>query len=420
MKVAGLTTLGGVMLDVLGRKRPIVPARLGHPLGILVLLLALVTVVAALCHPTEESLRETVRFVTIVAFFFVTVHLVDTPARLRQALTAWIVVATGVAIYALLQRSFGATVGSEDWQPLAGTVIDVGEEEIGVMRRAAGPFTHPVWLALYLSTALPLTLVRCWTARRDALRLAWLTAAGVQIAAILATYSRMGYLAVVLGIALLLLRRRGGPLLLGLTLALALATAPLWPAALTLRIASIFEYTRSSSSITRIGQQLVGWWMFRDNWTTGVGPGNFERSVDQYADRVSDTLRIERIGAHNMYVQVLAELGAQGVVLIVLLLFVGWRSAERSRCRARDPAQMLLYEAMSVSIVVFAFSAVLVHATYQKEWWFLLALVAAGSWLARTNSAVPEPKTAGRARTAARRSPGWQAATAAAAWRSPR
>jgi len=381
MKLAGVATLGGLVWDTLARRKPIVLARLLHPLSILTLLLAGATLLATLAHPTQDSFRECVRFFTIVAFFLITVHLVNTPQRLWTAITVWILIATVVALYALVQRRYGATVGSEDWKPLAGTVIDVSEEEVGVMRRAAGPFTHPVWLALYLTIALPLTLVRCWITPRGWTKLAWTGAAILQVAGVVATYSRMGYLAVGGGAARLLVRRRGGPLLLSCLAGIALLTVPAWPDNLKTRIESIFDYTHSSSSVTRIGQQLVGWWMFRDHPATGVGPGNFEENVRYYADRVSDTLRIEAIAAHNMYVQALAELGLQGAVLLVVLLVVGWRAAERARRRAPNPAFALTYESMSVSVVVFATSAVLIHAAYQKEWWLLLALVAAGDWL---------------------------------------
>lgn len=397
MKLAGVGTLGGLFFDTFGRRRPIELSRLGHPLTVLVALLAAVTLFATLAHPTEESLRECVRFFTIVAFFVVIVHLVDTPERLWAALTAWVIVATLVAVYSLVQRKFGATVSSVEWEPTAGTIIDISEEEVGVMRRAAGPFTHPIWLALYLTLALPITLGHFWATRRPWLKLAWAGAALIQVAGVVVTYSRMGYLAVVLGAALLLLRRRGGPALLICLTLVGLATVPMWPDELKTRIVSIFEYRHSASSITRIGQQLVGWWMFRDHPFTGVGPGNFEHNVRYYADRVSDTLRIEEIAAHNMYIQVLAELGLQGVLLILALLWVAWRSAERGRRRTRDPILALAYESMGVSVIVLVFSAVLIHATYQKEWWFLLALVAAGDWIAARQARAPAPTSEPRA-----------------------
>jgi len=398
MKLAGLLTCAGLVLDFLCRRPRVDWGRMAHPLGVLVVLFAVAMIVSASVHPTEESFREAVRFVTIMLFFFVTLYVVNSPARMRLALTAWVAVGGVVALYSLLQWRYGATVGSEEWEPVAGTVIDVSEEQVGVMRRAAGPFTHPVWLALYLSVTMPLTLVRCWTARHPAARAGWAAVTVLQAAAILATYSRMGYLAMVLGVALLVVRRRGGTLLVALLASAVLLTTPAWPDDIKARVLSIFDYTKSSSSITRIGQQLAGWWMFQDHWVAGVGPGNFADTVARYADRVSDTLRIESIDAHNLYVQVLAELGLQGLVLIVLLLVLGWRAAERARRRAADPVQKLMFEAMSTSLVVFAASAVLIHATYQKEWWMLLALVAAGDRLtARAAAAKAEAPAVGRA-----------------------
>lgn len=395
MKLTGLLTCAGLFLDLLCRKPRVDWRRMFHPLGLLVALFAIAMIGSAIAHPTEASFREAVRFVTIVLFFFVTLYMVNSPQRMRLALTAWVTVGGAVALYSLWQWKYGATVGSEEWEPVAGTVIDVSEEQIGVMRRTAGPFTHPVWLALYLSVTMPLTLVRCWTARHTAARAGWAAVTLLQAAAIMATYSRMGYLAMVLGVALLIARRRGGVLLLALLASVALMSTPVWPEDIKARILSIFDYTKSSSSITRIGQQLAGWWMFQDHWVAGVGPGNFADTVARYADRVSDTLRIESIDAHNLYVQVLAELGLQGVIIIVLLLVLGWRAAERARRRSGDRVQRLMFEAMSTSIVVFTASAVLIHATYQKEWWLLLALIAAGDRItARAAAADAEAQAA--------------------------
>ncbi|NOT01378.1 MAG: hypothetical protein HOP29_12200 [Phycisphaerales bacterium] len=48
----------------------------------------------------------------------------------------------------------------------------------------------------------------------------------------------------------------------------------------------------------------------------------------------------------------------------------------------------LLYEGMAASVVIFAVSAGLVHAQYQKEWWLLLALISSGWWITRRQAAI--------------------------------
>lgn len=384
-KLGGLATVAAIIFDAWLRRRPVPFSRIANKTTLLVCLLATVTIIAAILHPSEESSKECIRFITIVLFYIVTIYLVNSPLRLHRVIQTWVLIATVVSAYSIYQRWFGGAITSEQWSATvrAVTVVDVSEESVGVMVRAAGTFSHPGWLALYLSLTIPLTLYLIWTVRRGLYKAFFCLTALTQAGAIMATFSRTGYVALALGVALFLIRRRRGPAVLLWAALLTIAVYPFWPANIRARVESILDYTKSSSSVTRLGQQLVGWWMFRDNMYTGVGPGNFEENVKTYIDRVPDKWRVEVVGAHNMYVEVLAELGVQGLVLMLLILLVGWRTAERARRTAPDPATALMHEVLSVSLAVFAFSAVLVHAQYQKEWWLLLALIAAGGGIAR-------------------------------------
>lgn len=381
-KISGLLTSAAVIFDTLLRRRPVTWRRLFNPLSLLVVLLAAVTAAGAILHPSEESFKETIRFLTIVVFFFVILHLTTNETRLRQIVVTWVITGTAVSVYSLVQRRFGATVGSEDWSPIAGTVIDVSEQEVGVMVRTAGTFTHPAWLALYLSLTIPLTLYLFWNAHRALHRFFWMVTAVLQGVAIVYTHARMGYMGMALGVVLFLVRRRGGPAIVLWTFLLTAATYPLWPTAFQTRVESILDYTASESSRTRVGQQLVGWWMFRDHPITGVGPGHFEENVKRYADRVPDRWRVEVIGAHNLYVEVLAELGVPGLVVWLFILVYAWRATGQLGRRAPTPSAALLDEALGTSLWVFAFSALFVHAQYQKEWWLLLAVITAARAIA--------------------------------------
>jgi O-antigen ligase len=103
---------------------------------------------------------------------------------------------------------------------------------------------------------------------------------------------------------------------------------------------------------------------------------------------------VEVIGAHNLYVEVLAELGVQGLVVLLLILVYAWRAAQQLRRRAPTPSTALLYEALGASLLVFAFSALFVHAQYQKEWWLLLAVITAARSIALVQPGRSEPGTA--------------------------
>ncbi len=389
-KLGGLATFAAIIVNILLQRGRLDFSRLFNRISLLLLAFGCTLIVATALHPSEESVKESIRFITIIMFYFATLHLVDSRERLRRVVVTWVVVGFAVSIYSLAQHQFGGTVSSIDWAPTAATVVDVGESEVGTMVRAAGSFTHPIWLALYLSLTFPLTLFLIWSTRAALGRTLWCLAAFAQAIAIMATYARMGYMAMAMGVLLFLIRRRGGPAVVLWALLLAVSTSPFWPTTFKSRVGSILDYTKSSSSVTRIGQQLVALWMFRDHMISGVGPGNFEENVRDYVDRVPDKWRIEVIGAHNMYAEVLAEMGLQGLILALVIIFIAWRAAERARKSARDPTYALMYEAMAISVIVFAFCAFLIHAQYQKEWWLLLALISAAHWQTKiTRQALP-------------------------------
>jgi O-antigen ligase len=108
------------------------------------------------------------------------------------------------------------------------------------------------------------------------------------------------------------------PVLLGPVIAVALAVV----AAHTTALGSRF----SVDSPDRWDSIRAAWQLFTDNPLTGVGPGLSRLAVE----RTQGGEGVYRY-AHNEYVQVLAELGTVGGVLLVAFLFMVLRRLHRSR-----------------------------------------------------------------------------------------
>lgn len=394
--LAAITVLSAALHALLRRELPDV-LRWAQPQTMLAALFLAATCVAALVHPGPESAAEIGRLAVILVFMVVTVHFVDRPRRLVHVALVLIATATLVSAHSLAQRALGGATLSEEWIAQAGAVLDVGEEAIGEMLRTTGTFSHPAWLGLFISLTVPLTLYAAWTAAARRVFLLALAALLVQILGIFSTYSRMSYVGAALAVALFTWRRRFGPLLILLAALAAAAAVPALPEDLRTRIASIVKYQESSSSLTRIGQQLAGWSMICANPLTGIGPGNFESQALDYGRQVPEMYRVEPIGAHNMYVEVAAETGVPGLLIVLALLAICWRDARRLRREARalgDTRAALLWECIGVALLVFAISALFVHAQYRKEWWLLAALVAAGRTLQPTERHRPDAQVA--------------------------
>ncbi len=377
-KLLAAWTLAAEFVAVVLTQRAVRMTRFATPQTFLAAGLIAWSAIAALSGATEESARELVRMGFLFFFVLFAIHFVDSTRRLRQTALVLVLSATAASAHSLVQRGLGATMSSEDWVAQAGAVLDVGEEALGEMLRTTGTFSHPAWLGLFVSLVVPLTLYFAWIADRRRQQAAAVAALLVQALGVYSTFSRMAFVGVALGAGLFVLRRRAGAIGLIAGAALALAAYPLLPEALRARVESIVNYRESSSSLTRIGQQWAGWEMIRAQPLLGVGPGNYESQALAYGVRVPELYPVQAIGAHNMYIEAAAELGVPGLLWLVALIAWSIVESERLRRASRDRREALLWECVGLALIVFAFSATFVHAQDRKEWWLLVALIAAG------------------------------------------
>lgn len=384
-KLVGVLTVLAIVLDSLVRQRVPAVRRWRTPETVCVLLFTLCMLVSTVLHPPRTDTQELLRMITIVVFVLVTVHFVDSRRRLRQVVHVLVWVGTAVAAFSLIQRLRGAVGISEEWVAASGAVLDVGEEQIGEMLRSTGSFSHPGLLGLFLSVVAPLTLYVLWTSRHVPTQVMAAGALGVQVLGVFATYSRMSYIGVALGLVLFGARRRFGVVIVLALFAGAAAAFPFLPKDIQARAWSIVNYADSSSSLSRIGQQLAGWYLFVDHPWWGVGPGNYEAMAQDYARLIPEAYQVQAIGAHNLYVEVAAELGIPGLAVFAALVLCCAHRVRRLRRIALDGGEAesaLLWECVGTAMAVFLVSAFFVHAQYAKEWWLLVALVAAGRAMA--------------------------------------
>ncbi len=222
---------------------------------------------------------------------------------------------------------------------------------IGSFLRAYGTFGQPNPFAGYIVMTVPIGIALClWTyvdCRRSGafgelfrpFALLALLSSGVAVVALAMSLSRGALLGLVLAILVLLcfLTRRviayvaaaiaaGGLLLV-------LDSSRLVPAAISDRIAQIWEYVgwfdatriqptpQNWAVVERMAHWQAAWNMYINHPVTGVGPGNYPIAYPSY--RVND-FWLDPLGhAHNLYLNVMAELGLTGLVTY-LAQWVAW------------------------------------------------------------------------------------------------
>lgn len=126
----------------------------------------------------------------------------------------------------------------------------------------------------------------------------------------------------------------------------------------------------------------VGWRMVEDHTVRGVGAGNFPASSIHYLLRPGTTGHDQYIidtpkVPHNIYLQVLSELGIVGLALFFLILaaslrcalLAAWTFAERNESMMEMLARTLFISLASLLVAEF-FSSQL----FSKQLWLLLAM----------------------------------------------
>jgi putative inorganic carbon (hco3(-)) transporter len=129
----------------------------------------------------------------------------------------------------------------------------------------------------------------------------------------------------------------------------------------------------------------MGWRMVEAHPVTGVGPGNFSVSTIDYLLRPGATQRAIYIVdqpkvAHNIYLEVLAELGVVGLTLFAMVVVASVKSAlaaARASGRRGDRESELLSRGLLLALLTLLVAAFFSSELFSKQLWILLALAIA-------------------------------------------
>ena len=132
----------------------------------------------------------------------------------------------------------------------------------------------------------------------------------------------------------------------------------------------------------RLGAQRVALEMFLDNPFIGVGADNYPPLYPAYSQRLGVTAVASEFYPHNLYLQVLAESGAIGLVAFLpavlgpLLALERTRRATQSSSVAASEWQSLAF-GTEVALACYLLTSAMLHGSYPRYLWMLLALAVA-------------------------------------------
>jgi O-antigen ligase len=295
-------------------------------------------------------------------------------------------------------------------QGALGAVLD--RESLGgvVIKRITGGIGDANWLAYSLAATMPLLL---WAWRRhEDLRVRALIglAALLMMGCLVLSYTRTGFIGLGVAVAYLLWRR---------VLAwryIALAALLLGAAAIVYMPPGLADRFFSQSYIKEGSTPLRALFKTRayEIWLQSpiVGHGfagfgqRFYQSVQQNTSPTDERLqawaedlkrsvaegreRVENIGAHNLYLEILCEYGAVGLLVFAIFTVMVFRDLAWIEARG-SPDERLLAICITAGLIGFLACGLLGHAKYLKIPWMLAgaALAMRGVISARTG---PQPQ----------------------------
>jgi O-antigen ligase len=369
--------IGALLRWCAGRERFAVPRELAAFAA-----LALAYVIAALFAADGAAAKaETLDLVSYGAVVAMLTVLLDTPAWLKRAV--WAVVA-GVGLLALVAiiqqvtKTYGSSYAGFAAVLPAGNAI-----------RSAGPL-NPNPFGQILATSAVLAF---YLAHIDARPPARALAAAIGVTCVVGvTYTQSRAALITLMIALVAVGALRGVRLRVLALAVcgAIALGSLvLPQSLQDRVGALTGVVTSDAASVqddslrgRTSENLAGLHMWADHPLVGVGPDNFEVHYQAYSAQIGIDPRPQRRGAHNLYLESLAETGILGTMVFLGVLWLALAGAWRARARLQG-RDSLLGEGLLVALGAFLVCALTLHSSYARYEWIFLGLGLVAGRLAR-------------------------------------
>ena len=308
--------------------------------------------------------------------------LITNTAHLRMVV--WALLLAGIfmgsiSVYQQLTQTFDSIYwgfGQAEIQHIVGQSNDY---------RIGGPFGSPNAYSQVMLPLIPLALDRVWNEQRIELRLlaGWALAAIVMT--IVFTFSRTGFMVMVLLLALMFIRRPPRLTSIILTILIIIPLLQFVPASYTERLSTLTDLLPGSGTDAReevsfrgrLSENLAGIQAFSDHPLIGVGWGNFPKHYQTYARHIgTDNRRIER-GTHNLYLEIAAEQGLLGILVMAGLFGLTFQGLYQARHNFQkrdldDYAGMAL--AVSIALLGYLTAGIFAHLAYPRHFWLLIGL----------------------------------------------
>jgi O-antigen ligase len=357
---------------------------------------------AALVATSILALDMALAFNLILSFllegmivYFLTINAIRTLPTLKRVM--WVLllacsVLGGITLFQELTHTYENNYGGFAQRREDLDVDEVDFDEYSGSRSAGGPFGGENRYAQIMVVIVPIAMYFFLTDRSRKAKVLSAGAGALILSGILLTFSRGAFVTlVVLGIIMIFLGFiRVRKALLGLVVCVLL---------MSVALPEYFEQVSSVGGLSslatqqsneirsldgsfrgRYAQILAAIRAFSEHPLAGVGPGHFPRFyARRYGNEVGTKFLRGNRRAHNLYLEIAADMGILGLVTFMSIVgFIVYRLWQvRRRLAQSRPDLAQLATAMILCILGYMGTAMFLQLSYQRYYWFLLALAGA-------------------------------------------
>ncbi|MEY8304013.1 O-antigen ligase family protein [Anaerosalibacter bizertensis] len=287
------------------------------PIAIFVLVIIMSTITSV---SPGGSFRDLALHLISISFVFVIINTINDKEDLNNIFVVLVMTGTLVALYGIYQYNIKIDMEAK-W-------LDAANNE-GITTRVFSVFGNPNILAEYLVMITPISVAMFWSSKKMYKKFIFLITSLILVASLVLTFSRGGWLGFAIGmlIFIFLVEKR----LLLLLIPVALIAVNFLPSSIVNRITSIKNLSDSSNSY-RIRLWKITLELIRDNLPIGVGFGHlpFKKIFETY------TRAMPTYHSHNTYLQVMAEMGIIGIVVLFTFIIVFYKYSIKELIKEED------------------------------------------------------------------------------------
>jgi O-antigen ligase len=254
--------------------------------------------------------------------------------------------------------------------------------------RIAGPIGDPNFYAQIMVVLVPISYIRFLDEKRLILKALALYSTAVAVLSVVFTFSRGGFLALLVVIAVLFWFNAPKPTQLIFMVLLGFAMFRFVPTSYFDRLLTLPGlFTGSQQSVLgevsfrgRASELTAAWMMFADHPILGVGAQNYPVYYQQYSRRIGLDPRTEARQAHSLYLEVAAEMGLAGLAIFVTILWnifssltVSWRRL----IQAGDKEHANYVLSIAIGILGYFTASLFIHGAYPRYMWILVGIALA-------------------------------------------